>query len=146
GVLRHVDGQISHIDVVQSFGNCPRYIHQRAIAFTRDPAEPSMSAPQWQQTLDARAAALIANAGTLFVASYVDLPGVGRQVDVSHRGGDRGFVRIDADGGLTIPDFAGNQFFNTLGNLMTNPVAGLVFADFDTGALLQISGRAEVMV
>lgn len=145
GVLRHAADRISHVDVVHSFGNCPRYIQQRAIAFTRDPREQARTIPQTLHALDDGARALVARSDTFFVASYADLPGAGRQVDVSHRGGKPGFVRLDADGGMTIPDFAGNLFFNTLGNFMVNPVAGVTFADFDTGELLQMSGRAEVI-
>lgn len=146
GVLRHAEGQIAHIDVEHSFGNCPRYIQQRSVAFTRDPAVQTDIPPQVLDALDDRARALIASADTFFVASYADLPGAGRQVDVSHRGGRPGFVRLDSDGGMTIPDFAGNLFFNTLGNFMANPRAGVTFADFDSGELLQMSGRAEVIV
>ncbi|MFC4521021.1 pyridoxamine 5'-phosphate oxidase family protein [Cupriavidus pinatubonensis] len=148
GVLRRADsdGADLHIDVVQSFGNCPRHIQQRAFRFTRDPSEQTTIAPLAMGALDSRARALIASADAFFVASYADRPEAGRQVDVSHRGGEPGFVRIDADGGLTIPDFAGNLFFNTLGNFMVNPTAGVTFADFDTGELLQMSGRVEVIV
>ncbi|MDR5671235.1 pyridoxamine 5'-phosphate oxidase family protein, partial [Burkholderia cenocepacia] len=77
------------------------------------------------------------------VASYVG-DGAERQVDVSHRGGKAGFVRIGDDGVLTIPDFAGNLFFATLGNFRVNPRAGIVFADFETGDVLQMTGEAEV--
>jgi predicted pyridoxine 5'-phosphate oxidase superfamily flavin-nucleotide-binding protein len=146
GVLRYVDGRISHIDVMQSFGNCPRYIQQRIIKFTRDPGEQTDIPAQTLDGLDDRARQLIARADAFFVASYVDLADSGRQVDVSHRGGRPGFVRVDADGGMTIPDFAGNLFFNTLGNFVVNPRAGLVFPDFDTGELLQMSGRVELIV
>lgn len=148
GVLRHADsaGAGFHIDVAQSFGNCPRYIQQRAFSFTRDPSEQTSIAPLAMDALDSRARALIASADAFFVASYADRPDAGRQVDVSHRGGKPGFVRLDADGGLTIPDFAGNLFFNTLGNFMVNPTAGVTFADFETGELLQMSGRVEVIV
>ena len=131
--------------VGQSFGNCPQYIQQRAFDFTRDPGVPSDQPPQVLPALDERARALIAGADTFFVASYVDLADGSRQVDVSHRGGPRGFVRLDADGGLTIPDYSGNRFFNTLGNLAANPIAGLAFVDYTTGNLLQLSGRAEVL-
>ncbi len=89
---------------------------------------------------------MIAVADTFFVASYVDRGSGQRQVDVSHRGGRPGFVRVGSDGVLTIPDFAGNQFFNTLGNLLVNPRAGLVFVDFATGDLLQLSGDAQVVL
>jgi uncharacterized protein len=57
-------------------------------------------------------------------------------VDVSHRGGKLGFVRIDDDRTLTIPDFGGNNHFNTFGNLELNPHTGLVFVDFDRGDLM----------
>jgi uncharacterized protein len=66
-------------------------------------------------------------------------------VDVSHRGGKPGFVRIDDDRTLTIPDFPGNLYFNTFGNLALNPRAGLLFIDFTQGHLLYLTGRAEVI-
>jgi len=55
-----------------------------------------------------------------------------------------GFVEISADGLLTIPDYRGNRHFNTLGNILTNPRAGLLFIDFETGDLLQLSGEAAI--
>ncbi|HKY46193.1 MAG TPA: pyridoxamine 5'-phosphate oxidase family protein [Pyrinomonadaceae bacterium] len=66
-------------------------------------------------------------------------------MDVSRRGGETGFVRIDGSR-LTIPDFAGNRFFNTLGNLLLNPRAGLLFIDFNSGDLLLLSGRIEIIL
>ena len=89
---------------------------------------------------------MINGADTFFVASYVELPEGGRQVDVSHRGGKPGFVHLGEDGVLSVPDFAGNLFFNTLGNFSVNPRAGLVFVDFATGDLLQIAGVPEVVL
>lgn len=133
------------IDVRQSFGNCPKYISPRDFAFTRAPSDSPNAAPVITDRLDAAMAAMISVADTFFVASYVG-NGDDRQVDVSHRGGASGFVHVDTDGGLTIPDYAGNRFFNTLGNLLANPKAGLTFVDFATGALLQLSGDAEVML
>ena len=43
-------------------------------------------------------------------------------------------------------DFAGNHFFNTLGNFLVNPRAGLAFVDFKTGGLLQMTGSVEVLL
>lgn len=60
-------------------------------------------------------------------------------------GGKPGFVRIDGDRTLTIPDFSGNSMFNTFGNLELNPRAGLLFIDFDQGNLLYLTGSAEVI-
>lgn len=144
GRLQRADDQGLSVTVEQSFGNCPQYIHKRQFAFARDPASAGNGEVQWLSELDPQARDLIGNAATFFVATYVDLPQRGRQVDVSHRGGTAGFVRINADGSLTVPDFMGNQFFNTLGNMQLNPRAGLLFIDFETGDMLQMSGEARV--
>jgi len=45
---------------------------------------------------------------------------------------------------LTIPDFGGNRYFNTLGNLIAEPRASLLFVEFETGNLLQLQGVAHV--
>ncbi|MDY7023811.1 MAG: pyridoxamine 5'-phosphate oxidase family protein, partial [Cyanobacteriota bacterium] len=66
-------------------------------------------------------------------------------VDVSHRGGKPGFVRIDQNNTLTVPDFVGNCHFNTFGNIELNPHAGLLFIDFEQGNLLYLTGDAEVI-
>lgn len=132
-----------HIKVEHSFGNCPKYIQRRerqqVRAQERGPARVELS-----QQLTDRARGIIAQADTFFVASYVDRP-AGRQVDVSHRGGRAGFIKLEADGALLIPDFAGNNFFNTLGNFVLNPRAGLLFVDFETGDMLQLTGEVELL-
>ena len=45
---------------------------------------------------------------------------------------------------LVVPDFRGNRFFNTLGNLLGDPRCGLLFIDFATGDLLQFQGTATI--
>lgn len=145
-VLRQNESSFT-IAVHQSYGNCPQYIQLRRFEFTRpaDRFQPVQTV-QYLEKLNARARAMINGADTFFVASYVDLPEGGRQVDVSHRGGKPGFVHISEAGVLTVPDFAGNLFFNTLGNFSVNPRAGLVFVDFTSGDLLQITGVPQVML
>jgi predicted pyridoxine 5'-phosphate oxidase superfamily flavin-nucleotide-binding protein len=129
------------VDVVHTYGNCPKYIQLRPVdAIARKPG----TLAERSTGLDAAAQALIRNADTFFVASYVDVDGE-RSVDVSHRGGNTGFVRVEGNV-LTIPDFAGNLFFNTLGNLQLNPVAGLLFIDFASGDVLQIAGRTSLIL
>ncbi len=63
---------------------------------------------------------------------------------MSHRGGRPGFVRVDGNL-LTIPDFSGNRYFNTLGNFVLNPRAALLFPDFATGDLLHVAGSVEIV-
>lgn len=146
GAIRRDSEDAFTIHVRQSFGNCPQYIQLRQFAFSRKPHQPASVRPVHGTALDDRARSIIANADTFFVASYVDRDTGERQVDVSHRGGKAGFVRIGDDDVLTIPDFSGNLFFNTLGNLMLNPRAGLLFVDFATGDMLQLTGSAEVVL
>ncbi|WP_212626149.1 pyridoxamine 5'-phosphate oxidase family protein [Pseudomonas sp. PP3] len=129
------------VTVDQSYGNCPQYIQLRQFR-TVPLTDPATRPAQHFNALDDAAKVMIAEADTFFVASYVDVEGV-RSVDVSHRGGQSGFVHVEGDR-LTIPDFAGNLFFNTLGNLLVNPRAGLLFIDFISGDLLQLSGRTEI--
>jgi predicted pyridoxine 5'-phosphate oxidase superfamily flavin-nucleotide-binding protein len=131
------------VAVRQSFGNCPQYIQLRDYVTVRPPDSPSDTSAEYLTALDAPAIDLIRRADTFFVASYSD-EGAERQLDVSHRGGPAGFVRV-ADGTLTIPDFRGNFFFATLGNILLNGKAGLVFVDFEAGDLLQMTGDAALL-
>ncbi|MBB6249472.1 hypothetical protein FHS74_000005 [Nitrospirillum iridis] len=144
GILRS-DGGPFRFEVDQSFGNCPQYIQRRDHRFAREPGEPFVGEVLEGAGLDPAARRMIAAADTFFVASYADRDDR-RQVDVSHRGGRAGFVRVAEDGTLTIPDFAGNLFFATLGNILVNGKAGLVFIDFATGDMLQMTGDAQVVL
>ncbi|HLD65378.1 MAG TPA: pyridoxamine 5'-phosphate oxidase family protein, partial [Pseudomonas sp.] len=133
------------ITVEQAFGNCPQYIQLRQFEFSDAESTPPASIAERLSGLDQTARTLIGRADTFFVASYIEHPDGSRSVDVSHRGGQAGFVKVEDDC-LTIPDFAGNLHFNTLGNLLLNPRAGLLFIDFATGDLLQLSGRTELIL
>jgi uncharacterized protein len=153
GVVTDLAADHLTVHVHQSFGNCPKYIQVRHPRFV---ASPGADAVAWQPEgphLSAAATALIRHADTFFIATATpDASGVPAErssgVDVSHRGGKPGFVRVtDGPVGdvLTVPDFTGNFFFNTLGNLALDPHAGLLFADFASGDLLTLTGRAEVL-
>lgn len=135
------------VSVEHSYGNCPQYIQLRALKQVPLNAVAERPPVQRLTALDDAAIATIRGADTFFVASYVDLEGAQphRSVDVSHRGGQAGFVRVEGDV-LTIPDFAGNLFFNTLGNFQVNPRAGLLFVDFQTGDLLQVAGTVTLIL
>ncbi|MDL2397815.1 pyridoxamine 5'-phosphate oxidase family protein [Rhizobium mayense] len=146
GTIRRQGNDGFDVTVGQSYGNCPQYIQLRDFEFIGDPSERTDHEALHLTELDSRAKDIITSADTFFVASYADRENGQRQVDVSHRGGKPGFVRIGSDGVLTIPDFAGNLFFNTLGNFLVNTKAGLVFADFDSGELLQLTGDAQVIL
>lgn len=128
------------VAVEQSFGNCPQYIHPRDLRIDPNPD----GDVETLTGLDPAARAQIAAADTFFVATASG-PGVAHGgIDISHRGGPAGFVRIDGDA-LTIPDYRGNRYFNTLGNLVLEPRCALLFIDFATGLMLQLQGTAQVL-
>jgi len=152
-VTEWADGRFA-VTVGQSFGNCPQYIQARRPSFVAEPDSLGEARPVHAEgrVLSPKAAALVAAADTFFIATRSAEAGAGgppaEGVDVSHRGGRPGFVRVAEEGGrtvLTAPDFVGNFYFNTFGNIEADPRAGLVFVDFDTGGVLLLTGTAEVV-
>jgi uncharacterized protein len=145
GVVKAIDEGGFDIAVSQSFGNCPKYIQARDWrAATNDEQGPRQI--EEGRALGIAERSMIAAADTFFIASAVDHgEEPARGVDASHRGGLPGFVRGGDGRTLTVPDFSGNFYFNTLGNLLLNPRCGLLFIDFATGATLQVAAEAEIV-
>jgi ferredoxin-NADP reductase/predicted pyridoxine 5'-phosphate oxidase superfamily flavin-nucleotide-binding protein len=144
GVITQASAQQLDIAVEHAFGNCPQYIQQRTYERV-DSAATGKPAREVLSELDAEAVATLTQADTFFVASYVVHDDGQRSVDVSHRGGRPGFIKVEGNR-LTIPDYAGNLHFNTLGNLHVNPKAGLLLVDFRSGDVLQLTGRTELVL
>ena len=151
GELVAVDAQGFTVRARQSFGNCPKYIQSREPERVTDrvPGPATGEGPQ----LSPHALALVRSSDTCFLASssaaaprHDGTPGAG--VDLSHRGGRPGFVQVTrspAGDRLVLPDYTGNAMFNTLGNLLVWPWAGLLFVDWTTGDLLQVSATARLV-
>lgn len=144
--ITQIKNNTIELEVDQAFGNCPQYIQTRNHHKTDKTLLNKVETHSITQ-LDKKNRTLIQNSDTFFVASYIKnkTGDVSEGVDVSHRGGKPGFVRIDKDGTLTIPDYLGNYYFNTLGNFLINPKAGLLFPDFENGHLLSLTGTVEIL-
>lgn len=129
--------------VDQSFGNCPQYIRERTHWHVEGnrPGQPRIGT-----RLSASQVEWIRGADTFFIAS--GHRGAGENaafgMDASHRGGEAGFVTVSGETRLGFPDYAGNNHYNTIGNLVVDPRVGMLFVDFKTGSLLQLSGRATI--
>lgn len=140
-----VNGRLVAVDdgltvrVAQSFGNCAQYIQTR----TPTPRAAAAASTEVLAGLDAAARRQIEAADTFFVASRSRAGLHDGGLDMSHRGGRPGFVGMIGDS-LAIPDFRGNRFYNTLGNLLGDPRAGLIFIDFASGDILQLQGTATI--
>ncbi len=146
GRVRRRDADGVWLEIDQSFGNCPQYISEREW----QPADAPDRPPERRagDRLDARYTRWIGEADTFFIATGHRGEGEGEDwtfgMDASHRGGPPGFVQVEDDRTLVIPDYAGNNHYNTIGNLMVDPRAGILFVDFQGGSLLQLTGRTEI--
>ncbi|GGO06801.1 oxidoreductase [Microbispora rosea subsp. aerata] len=121
----------------QVYSNCPKYLQKRTIV---EELEPGERTPWLGDRLSQVQQEWIEAADTFFVATHA--PGLGS--DVSHRGGNPGFVEVVDSRRLVWPDYTGNLMYMTLGNLELNPAAGLLFLDWATGDALHVTGRARV--
>ncbi len=64
--------------------------------------------------------------------------------DISPKGDGPGFVGIEDDHTLLIPDRKGNQLIFGLQNVLANPHIGLIFLIPGTGETLRVNGTAEL--
>ncbi len=138
-------GEGFSIRVQQSFGNCPKYIQAR----NERPQLCSKPVPKCRMAsyLGDNEVSFIAEADTFFIASrsaQLAQDDSSQGLDVSHRGGRPGFVRVNSKNELCFPDYSGNLLFNTLCNLEVDARAGLLFIDFQSGRMLHIIGRAKI--
>ncbi len=129
--LHHDRRGVRQLPALPAGANICRQAGKRLRADQKPKRRHELSASQQQQ---------ISRADTFFIAT--DNPE--RGADVSHKGGNPGFVRVLDERRIAFPDYNGNSMFNTLGNLTVNPHAGLLFIDFDSGRTLQLTGRASI--
>ena len=148
GKLTAINDGGFEIKIDQAFGNCPQYIQSRSFEFLPEVdtiGEKRLIQPL--KRLNDRARTIISQSDNFYIAThYSEHPeNPSHGTDVSHRGGKPGFVRIEDHQTFSFPDFTGNNHFNTIGNIMMNPLAGLLFIDFDSGDLLYLTCKAKII-
>lgn len=126
------------LEVDESYPNCPKYIQKRTIVSSENPVGNQPFIAQTGLKLLDKQIELIQRADTFFVGSS----NPGGNLDASHRGGNPGFVKIQSNSILRIPDYPGNSLYNTFGNLKLNKNSGLVFWDFENALVLHLTGEA----
>ncbi|MEU0436660.1 pyridoxamine 5'-phosphate oxidase family protein [Streptomyces sp. NPDC006290] len=124
------------VEADQVFANCPKYLQKRETYETV--ADRTTGVPRHGRELTPSQRQFVEAADTFFLAT-VNAHGA----DASHRGGNPGFVHVDSTGELSWRDYPGNSMFLTLGNLAADPRAGLLFLDWTSGAVLQLTGTAR---
>jgi len=137
-----LDADFLQLKVLQSFGNCPKYIQKRLKVSSLQ-----INSKQINITnLTPEVVNILSKADTAFIASRYKDDGKADKhsgFDVSHRGGKSGFMVVH-DEKIWIPDFSGNNFFNSLGNLMLDPNMGLLIMNFEAQSYLQLTGKGRV--
>ena len=138
GIVNRVDTKDLELRVQETFGNCMKYIQRRRPSYG---SPGGVVAPVDEgRALDDDRRVFIAKTDTLFVASIHPQRGL----DVSHRGGHPGFVHVEDERTLRIPDYEGNAMYQTLGNFVADARAGLALIDFDRRRVLSLTGKATV--
>ncbi|MFD6157376.1 pyridoxamine 5'-phosphate oxidase family protein [Nocardia sp. NPDC060256] len=131
------------VAVEESLGNCPKYLNRKSVR----PHDSSPTLVSEQIPLVPEAIDLIGRSDLFAISSRHGTA----SMDTNVRGGSPGFVRVlanSAAAGVTLvyPEYSGNRLFQTLGNLRADPAVGVTFPDVETGAVLYLSGRADVLV
>jgi uncharacterized protein len=62
----------------------------------------------------------------------------------SHKGGERGFVRVLDAGTLAFPLYDGNGMFLSQGNIVGRAKVGMLFIDFETPHRVRLHGDASI--
>lgn len=131
---------IIYVTVKRAYAQCPKYIQAREAG-----SIPSESLTrqniQHSENLSNDLQKFIATSDTFFIATYHEESGI----DVSHRGGNPGFIKVLNQNKIVFPDYSGNSMFNTLGNISVNPGASLLFIDFQNGGTIQLTGEANII-
>ena len=137
GVIK--DGAI-FITTDEVYGNCRRYLQERIFVGTGEtPATEraaERAAPRYRRRSKSRFPAPTHSSSRPTIPSAAPTFRTRAAIPAS-------CAILDARR-IAFPDYNGNSMFNTLGNLTDNPHAGLLFIDFDTGATLQLTGRASI--
>ena len=127
----------------EHMGNCPKYITVRELRPIARTSETTALGPK----LSSPAQDVLRKASTIFIATqHTSRDPSESDMGFNHRGGPNGFLRYFEDergAHLVLPDYSGNRFYQSLGNVETDPVMGVAVPDFASGALLQVSGRAQ---
>ncbi|MEM9331683.1 MAG: pyridoxamine 5'-phosphate oxidase family protein, partial [Pseudomonadota bacterium] len=142
-VAEHQNGTLS-LTVDQSYGNCPKYIQARRVGRLMEtkPQRPV----EFAEHLESSHISIIEKSDTLLIASRsADLSSERNSgVDINHRGGNPGFVKILNNNTLEFADYVGNNFFNTHGNLRIDGRVGIQVLEFESGDVLHLTGKAQL--
>lgn len=116
-IIRDVSDNKLKIDIQESYPNCPKYIMKREIQGTSEFCELTFESSGIK--LNEQTKRILDRSDTALVASQAP-----KGADLSHRGGENGFIKHHCSNKILAPDYKDNSMFNTLGNFRANPQGG----------------------
>ena len=128
-----------HVIIHNVYSNCPKYISDRKIVGKVDFFDNSII--HKYVILEKACKKIIENSDTFFIASSYE----NKDADISHKGGKKGFLKMVYPTQLEFDDFPGNNMYNTLGNIHTNPNISILIVDFANNDILHINGQAKII-
>lgn len=136
--------------------NCPKYINVREFAphpLTKPTIAYQKTRLPAQQRLPDEVIEFISHSDTVFIGSiYKSQLETATQypphAGMNSRAGLPGFIRVKPSDGRTVvvPDYSGNRFLMSLGNIESTRLAALTFICFTTGDVLYLTGAAQILV
>ncbi|OTA00981.1 hypothetical protein A9Z42_0012910 [Trichoderma parareesei] len=144
------------LKVNQTTGNCPKYINVRKLvghAKTKPTIAYEKRHMAQLERLPQEVIDFITEADTVFIGSvYRSDPATAYKfpshTGMNARGGLPGFTRVSPSDGRTVvlPDYSGNRFMSSLGNVEKSKQVALTIVSFTTGDVLYLTGTAEHLV
>ena len=131
-----INNEILEVSINEVYSNCPKYITKRL--HKKDLKSNLIQSILKDKKLTEQSIQMISNSDTFFLSSFHKKRGA----DISHRGGNKGFVKVLSSNKLEFDDMPGNNLYNTLGNIYTNPLINMLFIDFENNDSYLILGKA----
>jgi uncharacterized protein len=126
------------VDIEELYSNCPKYFNKRIL---HGQLEKKGKVEIYRNYfMDEDFINVITNSDTFFLSSFHKDKGL----DISHKGGENGFVKVLSPTKLEFMDKKGNNVYNSLGNIYTNPYANMLFIDFDRHSIYQLFVKVEI--
>jgi predicted pyridoxine 5'-phosphate oxidase superfamily flavin-nucleotide-binding protein len=135
--LAKINNNTLRIFVNEVYSNCPKYIIRRI--YKSNLKEKLIQNVQNYPKLTTEIMDMISQVDTFFLSSLHKDKGA----DISHRGGNKGFLKVISSNEIQFDDKPGNNLYNTLGNIYTNSIVNILLIDFENNNTYLILARAS---
>lgn len=135
-----IENNSINISIDEIYANCPKYIIKRVLL--GELKEVGSQNIGIEKVLSNSFLNVIKDSDTFFLGTFHEKDGL----DISHKAGDKGFVKVVSSTQVEFDDKTGNNYYNSLGNIHTNPYVSMLFIDFKSNNTYHISGKATVKI